>query len=158
MDLARWAFNVGVSRVVVGTKVAEDLEFISTAIKTYGDKIVVSIDAKNGFVMMQGWTKTSTINAIDMARQMEHLGAASIIYTDVTVDGTLAGPNLTRLDNFLSKVNMPVVVAGGISCADDIMKLSALGRKNLTGVIVGKALYEGNVNLREVITACLPNE
>lgn len=158
LESIKWAFNVGVARVVLGTKVVEDMEFISMAIKRYGERIVISIDAKNGFVMMQGWTKSSAINAIDMARRMEHLGASSVIYTDVTVDGTLAGPNLTRLDNFLNNVNIPVTIAGGISCVDDIRKLCALNRKNLIGAIVGKALYEGEVNLREAIAVCLRRE
>lgn len=158
LESIRWAFNVGVAKVVLGTKVVEDLEFISAAIRRYGERIVVSIDAKNGFVMIQGWTKSSTINAIDMARRMEHLGASSVIYTDVTVDGTLAGPNITRLDNFLNNINIPVTIAGGISCVDDIRKLCALNRKNLTGIIVGKALYEGDVNLREAVAACLRRE
>ncbi len=158
IESIKWAFNVGVAKVVLGTKVVEDLEFISTAIKRYGERIVVSIDSKNGFVMIQGWTKSSTVNAIDMARRMEHLGASSVIYTDVAVDGTLAGPNITRLDNFLNNINIPVTIAGGISCVDDIRKLCALNRKNLTGVIVGKALYEGEVNLREAVAACLRRE
>lgn len=158
LESIKWAFNVGVAKVVLGTKVVEDMEFISAAIKRYGERIVISIDAKNGFVMMQGWTKSSAINAIDMARKMEHLGASSIIFTDVTVDGTLAGPNITRLDNFLNNINIPVTIAGGISCVDDIRKLRALNRKNLIGVIVGKALYEGEVNLREAVAACLRRE
>jgi phosphoribosylformimino-5-aminoimidazole carboxamide ribotide isomerase len=158
IETIRWAFNVGVSKVVLGTKVVEDLDFIAAAIKRYGEKIVVSIDAKSGFVMIKGWTKSSAINAIDMARRMEHLGASSIIYTDVTTDGTLAGPNLTRVDNFLNNVNIPVVIAGGISCVDDLRKLCALNKKNLTGVIVGKALYESEVNLNEAISVCLRRE
>lgn len=158
LESVKWAFNIGVFKVIIGTKVVEDLDFVFVAIKRYGEKIAVSIDAKNGFVMMQGWTKTSAINAIDMARRMEHLGASSIIYTDVTVDGTLAGPNLTRIDNFLSNVSLPVVIAGGISSVGDIRKLCALNRKNLAGVIVGKALYEGEVNLREAVAACLRRE
>ena len=158
LESIKWAFNIGVAKVVLGTKVVEDVEFISTAIKQYGEKVVVSIDAKNGFVVIRGWTKTSTINAIDMARRMEHLGASSIIYTDVTADGTLAGPNLTRVDNFMKNVNIPVIVAGGISSVDDLRKLCALNRKNLVGAIVGKALYEGEVNLGEAISTCLRRE
>ncbi len=158
LESIRWAFNVGASKVIIGTKVVEDIEFVSSAIKRYGEKIIVSIDAKNGFVMMQGWTKASAINAIDMAKRMEHLGASSIIYTDVTVDGTLAGPNFIRLDNFLSNVNLPVVIAGGISSVKDIRKLCALNRKNLAGVIVGKALYEGEVNLWEAVAVCSRKE
>lgn len=158
MESIKWAFNIGVAKVVLGTKVVEDVDFISAAVKRYGEKVVVSIDAKSGFVMIRGWTRTSTINAIDMARRMEHLGASSVIYTDVTADGTLAGPNLTRIDNFLNNVDIPVVAAGGISSVDDLRKLCALNRKNLMGVIVGKALYEGEVNLREAVSACLRRE
>lgn len=158
LESIKWAFNIGVARVILGTKVVEDLEFISAAIKKYGERVVVSIDAKNGFVMIHGWTKSSIINAVDMAGRMEHLGASSIIYTDITVDGTLAGPNIMRLNNFLNSVNIPVTIAGGISCVDDIRKLCALNRKNITGVIVGKALYEGEVNLREAIQACSRRE
>lgn len=158
LEAVKWAFNIGVLKVIIGTKVVEDLDFVSTAIKRYGDKIAVSIDAKNGFVMMQGWTKTSAINAIDMARRMEHLGASSIIYTDVAVDGTLAGPNLTRIDDFLNNISLPVVIAGGVSSVGDIRNLCALNRENLAGVIVGKALYENEVNLGEAVAACLRKE
>lgn len=158
IDAISWAFNIGVSKAVLGTKAVEDLDFIRTAIKKYGERIIVSIDSKNGFVMLRGWTKTSSINAIDMARRMEHLGASGIIYTDVVVDGTLSGPNYSRLDNFLRSVNIPVIVAGGMASIDDIRKLSALNRKNLIGVIVGKAIYEGTVNLKEAISICLRRE
>lgn len=154
LDAISRAFNVGVAKVVLGSKAVEELDFITNAIKKYGEKIIVSIDSKNGFVMLQGWTKASTIDAIDMAKRMEHLGASGVIYTDVTVDGTLSGPNFTRLDNFLSNVNIPVIVAGGVASLDDIRKLCALNRKNLTGVIVGKALYEGILNLKEAINVC----
>ena len=155
LDAISWAFNIGVSKVILGTKVAEDMDFISTAIRRYGEKIIISIDSKNGFVMLRGWTKSSGINAIDMARKMEHLGASAIIYTDVMVDGTLSGPNFMRLDNFLDKINIPVIAAGGVSSVDDIRKLGALNKKNLTGIIVGKGLYEGAINLTEAIGACL---
>ncbi len=158
LDAISWAFNIGVSKVILGTRVVKDIDFITTAIKMYGEKIIVSIDSKNGFVMLRGWTKSSSMNAIDMARRMEHLGVSAVIYTDVTVDGTLSGPNFTRVDNFVSNVNIPVIAAGGISCIDDIKRLCALDRKNLTGVIVGKALYEGTVNLREAINVCLQKE
>lgn len=152
------AFEVGVSKVVLGTKAVEDINFITTAIKKYGGRIVVSVDSKNGFVVLQGWTKTSSVNAIDMARKMENLGAAAVIYTDVTVDGTLNSPNFIRLDNFLSNVNISVVVAGGIASLNDIKKLRALKRRNLQGAIVGKALYEGTIKLKEAIDICLQKE
>jgi phosphoribosylformimino-5-aminoimidazole carboxamide ribotide isomerase len=154
LDAISWAFNAGVSKAILGTKAVEDLDFIMRAIKRYGKKIVVSVDSKDGFVMLRGWTKPSSINATDMARRMGNFGASAIIYTDVTVDGTLSGPNFTRLDNFLKNVNIDVIVAGGIATVDDIRKLRALNRKNLIGVIIGKALYEGTIGLKEAIRIC----
>lgn len=158
LDAMVWAFNIGVAKAVLGTRAVEDIDFITAAIKKYKEKIIVSIDSKDGFVMLRGWTKASSINAIDMARRMEHLGASAVIYTDVTVDGTLSGPNFNRLDNFLNHVNIPTIVAGGIASIEDIRKLSALNRKNLIGTIVGKSLYEGTINLKEAISICSRKE
>jgi phosphoribosylformimino-5-aminoimidazole carboxamide ribotide isomerase len=151
LESIEWAFNVGVSKVILGTKVAENMSFITSAIRKYGKRIAASIDSKDGLVVIRGWTKLSSVNAIDVARKMKNIGASSIIYTDVIVDGTLHGPNFIRLDNFLNNVDMPVTVAGGVASMDDIRKLYALNKKNLAGVIVGKALYEGKINLREAI-------
>jgi phosphoribosylformimino-5-aminoimidazole carboxamide ribotide isomerase len=158
LDYIDWAFKVGVSKVVLGTKAVEDIDFVTNAIKKYGDKIIVSIDSKGGFVMLEGWTRASSINAIDMVRKLENIGASAVIYTDITVDGTLSGPNFTRLDNFLSNVNISVIAAGGVASTDDVRKLCALNRKNLVGIIVGKGLYEGTVDLKEAIKICLRKE
>lgn len=147
-------FDVGIAKVVLGSKAVEELDFVTNVIKRFKDKIIVSIDSKDGFVMLQGWTKISSINAIDLAKRMEKLGAFAVIYTDVTVDGTLSGPNFARLDNFLSHVNISVIVAGGIASLDDIKRLRALNKKNLAGVIIGKALYEGSLNLKEATAEC----
>lgn len=158
LNAINWAFDLGVSKAVLGTKAVEDLDFITSAIRKYGEKIIVSIDSKDGFVMLEGWTKRSSINAIDMTKRMENLGASTVIYTDISVDGTLRGPNYTRVDNFLTNVNISVIIAGGIASLDDIRKLCALNRKNLTGIIVGKGLYEGTIDLKEAINICLRRE
>jgi len=158
LDYINQAFKIGVSKVVLGTKAIENIDFVRGTIKKYRDKIIVSIDTKTGFVMLQGWTRTSSINAIDMARRLEDIGVSTIIYTDITVDGTLSRPNFRRLDNFLSNVGIPVIVAGGVASTDDIRKLCALNRKNLVGVIVGKGLYEGTIDLKEAIKICLQKE
>jgi phosphoribosylformimino-5-aminoimidazole carboxamide ribotide isomerase len=152
------AFNTGVSKVILGTKAAEALDFITDVIKRYGKKIIVSIDSRGGDVMSQGWTKPSGITAKDLAKRIEALGASAIIYTDITVDGTLRGPDFTRLDDFLKDVHLPVIVAGGISSVDNIKELCALNRENLAGVIIGKALYEGTIDLEEAIRICLQKE
>lgn len=149
-----YAFDIGVARAVLGSKVVQDIDFITTAIKRYKERIIVSIDSKDGIVMLEGWRKKSTIKGIDLAKRMEEEGASALIYTDIAVDGTLSGPNFKRLDDFLSNVNIPVIVAGGISSLDDIKKLYALNRRNLSGVIVGKALYEGAIDLKEAISIC----
>ncbi|MBL7070993.1 MAG: 1-(5-phosphoribosyl)-5-[(5-phosphoribosylamino)methylideneamino]imidazole-4-carboxamide isomerase [Candidatus Omnitrophica bacterium] len=152
------AFKSGASKVVLGSKAVEEVDVVKDAINKYGEKIIVSIDSRDGLVMLQGWTKASTVKAIDLAKKVEGLGAFAVIYTDITVDGTLSGPNLDGLDDFLSKVNISVISAGGISSLDDIKRLKALDRKNLYGVIVGKALYEGALDLKEAISICLQKE
>lgn len=149
-----YAFDAGVARAVLGSKAVDDIDFIKTAIKRYKERIIVSIDSKDGIVMLEGWTKKSGMKGIDLAKRMEEEGASAVIYTDIAVDGTLSGPNFKRLDNFLGNINIPVIVAGGFSSLDDIRKLYALNRKNLSGVIIGKALYEGAIDLREAIGIC----
>jgi len=158
LDAINRAFNIGVSKAVLGTKALEDIDFIANAIRKYKERIIVSVDSRDGIVMLRGWTKSSGIDAVDMAKKIESFGASAIIYTDVAVDGTLRGPNFMTLDNFLSSVGISVIVAGGIASIDDVRKLYDLNRKNLAGVIIGKALYEGAINLKEVISECLRRE
>ena len=152
------AFASGVSKVVLGTKAAEEIDFIAGTIKRYNERIIVSIDSRDGLVMLQGWTRSSGLKAIDLAKKMERLGAFAVIYTDITVDGTLGGPNFDRLDDFLKDVGISVIVAGGISSLEDIKRLQGLNRRNLYGVIVGKALYEGAFDLKEARSLCLQKE
>ncbi len=149
------AFEAGVSKIVLGSKAAEEIRFVKDAIDKYREKVIVSIDSKGGLVMLQGWTKASGLKAVDLAKDMERLGAFAVIYTDITVDGTLSGPDFESLDDFLRNVRIPVIAAGGISSLEDIKRLRALNKKNLYGVIVGKALYEGALDLREARALCL---
>lgn len=158
LDALEWAFKIGVSKAVLGTKAVEDIDFITDAIKKYGEKIIVAIDSRDGLVMLEGWTKPSGITALELAKRMEGLGVSTVIYTDVKLDGTLSGPNFADLDNFLRNVSISVVASGGMASLDDIKKLCALNRKNLAGVIVGKALYEGQINLKEAIRICSQKE
>jgi len=149
------AFEIGVSKVVLGSKAAEEDDFVTDAINKYREKAIVSIDSKDGIVMLQGWTKASGIRAVELAKKVEQLGAFAVIHTDISVDGTLGGPNFAGLDDFLNSVNIAVIAAGGISSVDDIKRLCALNKKNLYGVIVGKALYEGTLDLKEARDVCL---
>ncbi|MBN1871423.1 MAG: 1-(5-phosphoribosyl)-5-[(5-phosphoribosylamino)methylideneamino]imidazole-4-carboxamide isomerase [Candidatus Omnitrophica bacterium] len=158
MDVIDKAFDIGVSKVILGSKVVEDLDFIVAVVEKYKEKVIVSVDANRGIVMIQGWTASSGLDALELAQKIKGMGVKSMIYTDVSVDGTLRGPNLETLEGLLDDIDLPVIVAGGISSVDDIKRLSELDRKNLIGVIIGKALYEGAIDLREAISICLRRE
>jgi len=153
-DTIEQTLAIGVTKVVLGTKAVQDIDFVARLVKKYGDKIIVSVDAKDSTVMIQGWTASSGLGVLDMAKRIEEIGVSCVVYTDVSADGTLCGPNYEGISRFLENVGLSVIVAGGISSLDDIKRLSALHRKNLIGIIVGKALYEETINLEEAILIC----
>ena len=140
----------GVSRVILGTSAVNDQEMLKAAIKEYKDKIAVGIDAKDGKVAIHGWEKTSDFTAIDFARRVEDLGVKTIIYTDISRDGMLKGPNLVAMNDMAKSVGIEVIASGGVSCLRDILDLKSTG---VRGVIVGKALYTGNMDLAEAINS-----
>lgn len=142
--------SFGVSRVILGTSAVNNQEMLKAALKKYNEKIVVGIDAKDGRVAIQGWEKTSDLTAVDFARKVEELGAKTIIYTDISRDGMLKGPNLAAMSEMAKSVAIDVIASGGVSCLKDIIDLKTSG---VSGVIVGKALYTGNINLDEAIRA-----
>lgn len=140
-------FNVGVNRVILGTKALQDKDMLKEAVNSYGDKIIVSIDAYNGYVAIDGWTKTSEVSAVDFAREMEELGVKTIVYTDIARDGMLKGPNFEAINYLKDRVNIDIIASGGVSSEDDLVKLKEIG---VAGAIVGKALYEGRVDLEKI--------
>jgi len=138
----------GVARVIIGTSAVKDPDFVAEAVKKYGDRIVVGIDAKDGYVAIEGWEKTSGYKALDFASKMESLGVKTIIYTDINTDGMLAGPNLYAMEEMVKRVSMDVIASGGVSSLKDIRKLRETG---VAGVIVGKAIYTGDVDLKQAL-------
>ncbi len=138
---------LGVSRVVLGTIVFEDEELFKQLMSQYPSQIIVSLDAKNGVLMKNGWLESTDKSLIETAKYLEKLGVKRFIYTDATKDGTLTSPNYEAIKNLLENINIPVIIAGGISNVSDIQKLKDIG---VEGVIVGKALYEERINLEEV--------
>ncbi|WP_048602006.1 1-(5-phosphoribosyl)-5-[(5-phosphoribosylamino)methylideneamino]imidazole-4-carboxamide isomerase [Rubeoparvulum massiliense] len=140
--------HMGTARVILGTKALLDPTFVKEAVQEFGESIAVSIDAKEGYVATNGWTKTSTILALDFAKQLEDVGVATIIYTDIAKDGMLAGPNLQGLKQIDEVVQMDVIASGGITSFHDVYELKRMG---LYGAIVGKALYTGKLTLSDVI-------
>ena len=138
----------GISRVILGSAAVRNPELVKAAVKEYGDKIAVGIDAKNGMAAVEGWLDTSAAHYLDLAKAMEQIGVSTIIYTDISKDGTLTGPNLQELDAINLAVSCNIVASGGISNLDDITALRKLG---LYGAICGKSLYQGTLDLKEAI-------
>ncbi|MFZ3065667.1 MAG: 1-(5-phosphoribosyl)-5-[(5-phosphoribosylamino)methylideneamino]imidazole-4-carboxamide isomerase [Nitrospirota bacterium] len=149
MDRIDQLLSLGVNRIILGTVAVEKPELVKEACKKYPDKILVGIDAKNGFVATKGWVEVTQIKAKELALKMQGYGAAGVIYTDISRDGMLTGPNIETTREMAESLNIPVIASGGISSIDDIKRLS--GIKGLWGAITGKAIYSGALNLKEAI-------
>lgn len=141
----------GVSRVILGTKIIKDTEFLIKIINRWKDKIAVSLDCNNGFLAEKGWTKTTDVKAKDFIHELEILGVKNVVYTDIARDGMLTGPNLEQLEEICKITKINIIASGGVSNLDDIKKLKELENKGIIGAITGKAIYEGTLNLKEAI-------
>jgi phosphoribosylformimino-5-aminoimidazole carboxamide ribotide isomerase len=144
--------NLGVERAILGTVAVENPELVTELCEAFPYKIAVGIDARNGKVATKGWLETSTVEATDLAQQISNK-AAAIIYTDISRDGTLIGPNFEALRELAKVTDIPVIASGGISSLTDLLSLLSLESLGVNGVIVGKALYTGKVDLKEAIAA-----
>lgn len=146
------ALGAGVSRVVIGTRAAEDESFVARAVENFGgDKIAVGIDARDGFVAVRGWTESTKVAAADLARRVGELGVGAVNYTDIATDGMLQGPNIKAIKEILTCTKAPVLASGGVSSAADLCALAEVA--GLAGAIIGKALFDGRIqgNLREAM-------
>jgi phosphoribosylformimino-5-aminoimidazole carboxamide ribotide isomerase len=139
----------GAARVVIGTKAFENFDYLGKLVSKLDDKIVVSVDFSGNKVMTKGWQEKTNLEPIAAIREMWMMGVKTIVVTDISVDGTLMGPKIEKLKEILETVNISVIASGGISSLEDIKKLKEIKNKNLEGVIIGKALYEGNIDLGE---------
>ena len=146
--------NLGVERIVLGTKVLQDKNFLKEAIVKFKGKIIVSIDARENKVASGGWLEVGNIDAMDFARELKRLGLETIIYTDIKRDGTLTGPNFKAIDEMVNEADLKVIASGGVSSLKDLKELKKLEKRGLIGVIVGKALYENKFSLREALKVC----
>ncbi len=142
--------SLGINRVILGTAAIENPKLVSEACKKYPGKILVGIDAKDGLVAVKGWVEITQVKAKELALKMLKYGAAGIIYTDISKDGMLTGPNIETTREMTDALDISVIASGGISSVDDIKKLLKI--KGLWGAIMGKALYSGAVDLREAIS------
>ena len=151
-------FRMGVSWVIFGTQACLDSGFLKEAIAEFGPKAIIGIDALSGFVATDGWTKTTKIKAVDLAKDAESLGVKTVIYTDISKDGALGGMNLKEIKALSQSVSMDVIASGGVSSLQDIQSLLDLKQKNITGVIIGKAIYENKIQLKDAVKTCLQKE
>ena len=149
--------DAGVERVVRGTRALEK-DFISKVSKRFGDRIVVGIDAWCGIILTKGWLFKTEMKAVDLARKMAGLGIKTINYTDISRDGMLRGPNLDSLKNILKVEGIDIIASGGVSTIEDVKQLNALEGSGLKGMIIGKALYENTIDLKEAIRICSQKE
>lgn len=145
------AMSAGAARVVLGTKACEDPSFVEQAVERYGAKIAVAIDAKGGQVVSRGWVSGSGVTPAALAGAMAKLGVRTLVCTDVSRDGMLQGPNLDLLQEVVSAAEVSVIASGGIASVQDLAKLQTMESQGVVGAIVGKALYEGTIDLKEAI-------
>ena len=150
--------DAGVEKVCIGTK-AIDKKFLAAISKSdFREMVVISIDAKDGFIHTKGWVEKTQIKAADLISEVGKFGIKTVNYTDISKDGMLEGPNIRSLKELLSISKVDIVAAGGVTTIDDVKRLKALGKEGLKGMIIGKALYEGKIDLKEAIEICLRKE
>jgi len=143
--------DLGAKRVIIGTEAIKNPKLVKDACKEFPGRIVVGIDARNGMVAIEGWTETTKIKAVDLAKQFEDCGVAAINFTDIYRDGMQTGPNIKETMIIAESVSIPVVASGGVSTIEDIKKLIQLEKFGVTGIITGRALYSKKLNLKEAI-------
>jgi phosphoribosylformimino-5-aminoimidazole carboxamide ribotide isomerase len=143
--------SAGVRRVVLGTATVQNQEFTRNALATHPQNVAVGIDARDGNVQVAGWTEDSQIGAIELAGKLQGLGARLVIYTDISRDGVLEGPNVEAMREMVERTDLYVIASGGVSSIADVRRLGEIGHSRLDGVIIGKALYEGRIQIEEAL-------
>lgn len=144
-------FEAGVNYVILGTVVVYNPDILRQALDTYGEKIIVALDARDGKVAIGGWKDTTALDAVELARKMKELHVAQILFTDINKDGMMAGPNLPALKTMAEQGGVPVLASGGVSTIEDVSALKHLESSGVNGAIIGKALYTDAIKLEEAI-------
>ncbi len=152
-DTVKMFLDMGVYRVIIGTEAIRNPAMVKNACRRFPGRIIVGIDARDGLVAIEGWTQTTRVKAVDLARQFEDIGVAAINFTDIHRDGMQTGPNIPETRRLAESISIPVVASGGVSTLQDIIDLMPLAAVGVVGVITGKALYSGALQLKEAIEA-----
>ncbi|MEK4291563.1 1-(5-phosphoribosyl)-5-[(5-phosphoribosylamino)methylideneamino]imidazole-4-carboxamide isomerase [Paenibacillus sp. FSL P4-0502] len=145
--------GLGVSRVIIGTAAINDHAFTEEVLAKYGDKVAIGIDARNGYVATHGWLNTSEVRAEALAKELAAKGAETFIYTDISRDGMMQGPNVDGILSMAQASGKTVIASGGVTSLDDLLRLNVHSGSGVGGAIVGKALYTGNIDLSEALRA-----
>lgn len=143
--------DLGVNRVIVGSIAVKNKELLKDLVKKYKEKIVVSIDAKSGKVATEGWEEVSSVDSVELCKELEEIGVKTIVYTDISKDGMMIGPNFNIYEKLSKETNLDIIASGGVTTMKDVEKLKEM---NLYGAIIGKALYENKIELKEVLSLC----
>lgn len=149
-SIERW-LESGIARVILGTIALRQPAFVKSACKRWPGKVVVGIDAREGFVAVEGWAKTSSVKALDLALMFEQAGVAAIVYTDIGRDGAMNGPNVEATVDIAFQLTTPVIVSGGVSSLDDLKAVKDHEKAGIVGVICGRALYDGRIDLAQAV-------
>ena len=149
VETARKYINAGASFIIIGTKAVEDPNFVKDLCSEFHKKIIIGIDAKNGEVATEGWVSNSKVNAIFLSKKFEDFGVSEIVYTDIEKDGMMGGLNIEATVDLAKEINIPVIASGGVSSNDDLKKIINYEKFGISGVIVGRALYENKINIKE---------
>ena len=144
-------FSCGIDRVILGTAAIKNPLFLEESCRAWPGRIIVGIDATDGMVCVQGWTEKTAMIVVDLVKKIEHLPLAAIVFTDIKRDGMLTGPNIESTAQLARSTHIPVIASGGVSRIEDIEALLTVEQSGVSGVIIGRALYTGNLDLRECI-------
>ncbi len=147
IDSIRKYFNVGVEKVILGSAAIKDKNFLKEACEKFPNQIALGLDAKDGYLSVSGWKENSNQLTLDFLKEVNDFGASRLIYTDINQDGMKKGPNFGETSKVADTSNCPVIISGGVSSIDDIKRAKELNNKNIEGIIVGKAIYDGDINL-----------
>ncbi|RJP21474.1 MAG: 1-(5-phosphoribosyl)-5-[(5-phosphoribosylamino)methylideneamino]imidazole-4-carboxamide isomerase [Deltaproteobacteria bacterium] len=146
-------FAAGVSRVILGTSIVRDPEEVTRITRAYPGKVAAGIDARDGRVAIRGWVEATGVIAVELARQIEKGGVSCFIYTDIARDGMMVGPNFDAIREFARGLSTPVIASGGVTTLDDLRKLKSMEAEGVAGAIIGRALYDGSIDLAEAMKA-----
>ena len=150
IDSIKKYIGVGVEKVILGSAAIKDKIFLKKACEKFPNQIAIGLDAKDGYLSVSGWKENSNQLTLDFLKEVNDFGASRLIYTDINKDGTKLGPNFEETSKVAESSNCPVVISGGVSSIDDIKKAKELNNINIEGIIVGKAIYDGDINLDEL--------